>query len=91
VKNIFVSFFQKMWLPAVIPPRQEGRFAIVTDVGRGAVAAMAGARRASVAADGEVVWSWHPDADAKFAMTLARRAGDGGQQARRTEESTYKL
>jgi hypothetical protein len=35
------------------------------------------------------VWSWHPDADAKFAWR-SRRAGDGGQKARRTGESTYK-
>jgi len=36
-------------------------------------------------ADGEDVWSWHPDAGVKFAL---RRAGDGGYQARYTEEST---
>ena len=35
-------------------------------------------------ADGKGVWSWHPDAGVKFAL---RRAGDGGQKARRTEES----
>jgi hypothetical protein len=40
--------------------------------------------------DGEIVWSWHPDADAKFATALLRRAGDGGQKARRTGEITYK-
>ena len=47
-KNISISFFQNMWLSSAIPPRQEGRFAIVTNVGRGAVAAMvsgASARR----------------------------------------------
>ena len=36
-------------------------------------------------ADGEVVWSWHPDAGVKSAL---RRAGDGGQNARSTGEST---
>jgi hypothetical protein len=35
-------------------------------------------------ADGEDVWSWHPDAGVKFAP---RSAGDGGYQARYTEES----
>ena len=35
-------------------------------------------------ADGEGVWSWHPDAGVKFAM---RSAGDGGQNARSTGES----
>ncbi|CCE09077.1 hypothetical protein BRAS3843_300001 [Bradyrhizobium sp. STM 3843] len=46
----------------------------------------------------EIVWSWHPDAGVKFAMMLldiafamrGHRADDGGQQARCTEESTYK-
>ena len=30
-------------------------------------------------ADGEIVWSWHPDAGVKFAF---RRADDGGKKAR---------
>jgi len=33
-------------------------------------------------ADGEAVWSWRPDAGAKFATALTRRAGDGGKKAR---------
>jgi hypothetical protein len=39
-----------------------------------------------VGVDGEVAWSWLPDAGAKFAKTLARLAGDGGYKARHTEE-----
>ena len=35
-------------------------------------------------ADGEGVWSWHPDAGVKFAC---RNADDGGQKARSTGES----
>jgi hypothetical protein len=35
-----------------------------------------------VAADGEVVWSWRPDAGAKLAKTLTRLASDGGKRAR---------
>jgi hypothetical protein len=74
---------------------QEGRFAIVTNVGCGmrwACRCCSVIFRADEQHDayGEIVWSWHPDADAKFATTLWRRAGDGGQKARRTEESTYK-
>jgi hypothetical protein len=38
-------------------------------------------------ADGEVVWSWHPQAGVKFAPSCA---GDGGKSAGLTEESTYK-
>ncbi len=40
------------------------------------------ARTSDVAADGEVVWSWRPDAGAKFAKTLPRLASDGGKRAR---------
>jgi hypothetical protein len=32
-------------------------------------------------ADGEIVWSWHPGADAKFAMFMTSIAGDGGKTA----------
>ena len=39
-------------------------------------------RTNAVIVDGEVVWSWHPDADAKLATMLAHRAGDGGKKAR---------
>ena len=42
-------------------------------------------------ADGEIVWSWRPDAGAKFAgWMLSHHAGDGGKQARLTGESSYK-
>ena len=36
----------------------------------------------AAAADGEIVWSWRPDAGAKFDKTLTRLAGDGGKKAR---------
>jgi len=36
--------------------------------------------------DGQVAWSWHPDADVKVAAMLTHRAADGGQKARRTGE-----
>jgi hypothetical protein len=32
-------------------------------------------------ADGEVVWSWSPGAEAKVAMLLTSVAGDGGKRA----------
>jgi hypothetical protein len=67
---------------------QEGRLAIVTDVGCGmrwtltARSATCNCTRADerATADGEVVWFWHPDADAKFAgaipqATVARKPG----------------
>ena len=38
-------------------------------------------------ADGEVVWSSHPDADVKLATMLSHRADDGGKKARLTRES----
>ncbi len=38
----------------------------------------------------EVAACWHPDAGATFVTALARRAGNGGQQARRTRQTAYK-
>jgi hypothetical protein len=37
-------------------------------------------------ADGEVAWSWRPDAGVKLAKMLKRLAGDGGKKARFTGE-----
>jgi hypothetical protein len=45
------------------------------------MAAMARETSAS-GADGEVVWSWRPDADAKWATMRTHRADDGGKKAR---------
>jgi len=59
-----------------IPFPIEGRFAIVTDVGFG-MRWTRQRRRAPVArtndeaADGEVVWSWRPDAGVKLVMMSA--------------------
>jgi hypothetical protein len=67
----------------------EGRIAIVTNVERG-MRWTQGAERNSCAderrlADGEVVWSWPPDAEAKLAdvdplMTGARKPGPRGER-----------
>jgi len=61
---------------------QEGRLAIVTDVGCGMRWTRHVRRRLTLQADGEVVWSWRSDAGAKFAKTLPRLASDGGKRAR---------
>jgi hypothetical protein len=42
-----------------------------------------------VVADGEMVWSWPPDAEAKLAG-VTNAAGDGGKKARFPGEITYK-
>jgi hypothetical protein len=47
-------------------------------------------RTYGASSDGEIVWSRHPDAGVKSVTMLAHRADDGGKQARRTEEITYK-
>ena len=36
-KNVLLTFFGKLWFALAIPPCQEGRLAIVTNVGRDAV------------------------------------------------------
>jgi hypothetical protein len=48
-----------------IPPRQEGRSAIVTRREAGCDGRFAAARRAAGEADGEIVWSRSPDAGIK--------------------------
>ena len=37
--------------------------------------------------DGEVVWSWRPDAGVKLVRSKLLLRGDGGYQARHTGES----
>jgi hypothetical protein len=44
------------------------------------------ARTNGMCADGEVAWSWRPDAGVKLAKMLKRLAGDGGKKARFTGE-----
>ena len=61
---------------AGIPPRQEGRIAVVMNVRRGAVAATERETSAPLA-DGEAVWFWRPEAGVKFArrQRVARMTG----------------
>jgi len=49
-----------------IPAHSEGRFAIVTNVGRGMRWTRLRLKTNGACADGEVVWSWRPDAGAKL-------------------------
>jgi hypothetical protein len=72
--------------PAV-PRSEEGRFAIVTDVERGMRWTLQRYETNVAATDGEVVWSWLPDAGAKFVRSKLLR-DDGGKKARFTEEIT---
>jgi hypothetical protein len=69
------------------PSPQEGRFAIVTDVGHGMrwthIAGRNVCATSGGGADGEVVWSWRSDAGAKSAtrallMTVATKHGHRG-------------
>jgi hypothetical protein len=96
-KNISISFFPKLMSLDAVPPRYEGRFAIVTDVeagcgGRVDVAAwFILAPTNSIDAHGQVAWSRYPDAGIKLATMLAHYADDGGQKARRTGENAKQL
>jgi len=60
---------------------QEGRFAIVTSVERGMRWTQSELQRAirgrtnNIDADGQAVWSWHPDADAKLLERATRALG----------------
>jgi hypothetical protein len=57
----------------------KGRFAIVTNVGRGMRWTRRHQKTNDVGADGEVVWFWRPDAGVKF---MDEFMNDGGKKAR---------
>ncbi|MGZ5875369.1 MAG: hypothetical protein ACXWKP_25050, partial [Bradyrhizobium sp.] len=65
------------------PVPLEGRIAIVTDVGNGMRWTQAARLTSAPGADGEVVWSWRPDAGVKSAeaapqATVANKPGHRG-------------
>ena len=67
----------------MVPSHSEGRLAIVTDAGRDAVDADAPITNGAEA-DGEVVWSWRPDAGVKSMeatppTTVANKPGHRGE------------
>src|SRR6201987_1414895 len=67
-----------------VPFPHEGRFAIVTDVGSGTRWTRWSSRTSYPNADGEVVWSWLPDAGVKLAgtvpqVTVATKPGSPGR------------
>jgi hypothetical protein len=69
------------------PVPNEGRFAIVTDVGRDAVDAAALLTN-SAQADGEVVWFWRPDAGVKSGGFIpARRRWQESRSPGSTKET----
>jgi hypothetical protein len=58
----------------VVPPRSEGRIAIVTDVDAGCDGRGSAIDEACWLADGEVVWFWRPDAGVKLVTMPAHHA-----------------
>jgi hypothetical protein len=77
------SGFQKTQISFITPPSRptpKGRFAIVTDVGGGMRWTRMRCKTGSVGADGEVVWSRHPDAGVRSAGKYP--AADGGKKDR---------
>ena len=75
--------------PSCIPPHQEGRIAIVTDVERGMRWTQRCRETSDAEADGKDVWSWRPDAGAKFLRSKLLR-DDGGKRARSPGRARYK-
>ena len=57
---------------SITPPStpKEGRIAIVTNAGLDAMDAGGAADESAFPADGEVVWSWRPDAGVKSVETI---------------------
>jgi hypothetical protein len=87
-------FGRNSFIDSNVPAHQEGRIAIVTDVGQGMRwtrqrQAQIFARTNDAATYGEVVWSWRSDAGAKVAGL--NESGDRRwQPSMVTEEITYK-
>jgi hypothetical protein len=81
-KNISLNPSGKSALPACPVSPDERGVAHVTTRGVGCGGRGACERRTQTLADGEVVWSWRPDAGAKFVKTHPRLASDGGKKAR---------
>jgi hypothetical protein len=70
LREIFAFVFSEIVVLYAVPPRHEGRIAIVTTReagcdGRDLSQRVLHVRTSDLGADGEIVWSWHPDADAK--------------------------
>ena len=83
------SVFRKNVIVYAYPVLARGALRIVTNVERGMRWTPWLHRTSGAGADGEIVWSRPPDAEVKLLAGRSAR-GDGGKQARRTEESTYK-
>ena len=72
-------------MDAFIPPREEALMAIVADVRRVAMDAVVSLDE-RYRRDGEIAWSWRPDAGVKFSrtsfsgMTVARKPGHRGER-----------
>ena len=87
-KNILLFRFTEICILA--PSRlvqRDGR--VVTNVEAGCDGRESRVRRTLARTDGEVVWSWRPDAGAKSA-TLTKLAGDGSKKARFPGRARYK-
>jgi hypothetical protein len=82
--KIFLSENQKLWYLPHVPLPQEGRIAIVTDVGSGMQWTRQRRKTGGAEADGKGVWSWCPDAGVKLAgddlqATVAKEPGHRGE------------
>jgi hypothetical protein len=87
VTNFYLSYFRKSCITTRILLRREGRTRGRHDTWGGDAVDVTALASVILHADEqggcgrEVVWSWHPGADAKLATMLAHRADDGGNQA----------
>ena len=89
VKIFGFSASPNQWLFHAISFPQEGRSRSLRTLGAGCDG-RGGARDGRADAYDQVVWSWRPDAGAKFAKTLPRLASDGGKRARSPRRSRRK-
>jgi hypothetical protein len=77
-------------LTCAVPLRQEGRFAIVTNVERNAVDGLM-PETCGIGADGEIVWSWRAHAGAKLSRMICEATVANAGSPRRARISRKPL
>jgi len=79
-EKYFASVFQKSVICSRHPASPGGAYRDRHERWAGMRWTRAARKTSAMLADGEAVWSWRPDAGAKFATTLTRRVDDGARK-----------
>ena len=89
-QKYFASFFQKHMIVCRRPVLMKRGVRVVTNVERGMRWTCWCRQTSDVVADGEVVWSWPPDAEAKFVRLRSARATGARKPGPRGEHEGHR-